>query len=367
VADTFRGLHICLVGPVPPPAGGMANQTRQLKQLLEQDGAKVTLVAVNAPYKPAFVGKIPVLRAGFRLLPYFWRLRQAIRQADVVHLMANSGWSWHLFAAPAIRVAAGLKKPLLVNYRGGHAEPFFQQSWPKVEASLNKTQGILVPSPYLHEVFANWGKRAEVVPNVLDESTFYPAKETTSDRSLHLIVTRNLEAIYDVGCVIDCFAKVLEQHPDARLSVAGSGPQKQSLERQCQQLGISDKVAFLGRLDISEMAELYRSADVMLNASTVDNSPNSLIEAMACGVPIVSTDVGGIPKLVSHEQDALLVPPRRPDLLAEQVLRLQTEPQLREQLISEGRKTIAKFTWARVGQALLTQYQHAIGKRKEAA
>ncbi|WP_210401719.1 glycosyltransferase family 4 protein [Lacimicrobium sp. SS2-24] len=366
MADAFDGMHICLVGPVPPPAGGMANQTRQLKQLLEQDGATVTLVAVNAPYKPAFVGSIPVVRAGFRLIDYFWQLRRAMKDADVVHLMANSGWSWHLFAAPAIRVAAGLNKPILVNYRGGHAETFFEASWPKVAKSLNKAQGILVPSPYLHEVFARWDKKAEVVPNVLDETTFYPAEKVESDTPLHLIVTRNLEAIYDVGCVIDCFAQVLTHHADATLSIAGSGPEKESLERQCEKLGVRDKVRFLGRLDINDMAELYRSADVMLNASTVDNSPNSLIEAMACGVPIVSTNVGGIPKLVTHEQDALLVPPKRPDLLAEQVVRLINEPELRQSLIAQGRNTIAKFTWAKVGKALQGHYQSAISQGQEA-
>ena len=86
-----NNLHLCLVGPIPPPAGGMANQTRQLKQLLEQDGVKVTMVAVNAPYRPAIIGKIPGLRAVFRLIPYLVSLYRSIGKAQVVHVMANSG------------------------------------------------------------------------------------------------------------------------------------------------------------------------------------------------------------------------------------------------------------------------------------
>ena len=146
MVDSLDKMKVLVVGPIPPPAGGMANQTRQLRKLLDSEGCDVELVAVNAPYKPLWVGRVPVLRAFFRLLPYCWALLRQTGKADVVHLMANSGWSWHLFATPAIWIAWILKKPLLVNYRGGHAEPFFQKSFYIVERSLNRASGIIVPS-----------------------------------------------------------------------------------------------------------------------------------------------------------------------------------------------------------------------------
>ena len=99
MAALFR---IALVGPLPPPSGGMANQTRQLAQLLQQAGAQVELVQVNAPYQPRWLGSIKGLRALFRLLPYLLHLWRAAGKAELLHIMANSGWSWHLFAAPAI-------------------------------------------------------------------------------------------------------------------------------------------------------------------------------------------------------------------------------------------------------------------------
>lgn len=157
MADTLSDLKILIVGPVPPPAGGMANQTRQLQILLQSEGADVNLVAVNKPYSPNWIGKIPVLRALFRLFPYIWALFQQVRKADVVHMMANSGWSWHLFSAPAIWIAWILNKPLLVNYRGGHAEAFFKKSFHWVRPSLNRSKGIIVPSSYLQDVFGQWG------------------------------------------------------------------------------------------------------------------------------------------------------------------------------------------------------------------
>jgi hypothetical protein len=113
----LSGLRLALVGPLPPPSGGMANQTRQLGELLAAEGVAVTIVQVNAPYPGKVVERVPVLRALVRLLPYVVRLFRAIGTADIVHVMANSGWSWHLFAAPAIIVARWRGVPSVVTRR----------------------------------------------------------------------------------------------------------------------------------------------------------------------------------------------------------------------------------------------------------
>ena len=103
----------------------MANQTRQLARLLEAEGCSVTVVRTNAPYRPAWIGRVRGVRALFRLVPYIISLWRAMRgQSDLAHVMANSGWAWHLFAAPAIRIAALRGVPVVVNYRGGEAAPF---------------------------------------------------------------------------------------------------------------------------------------------------------------------------------------------------------------------------------------------------
>lgn len=367
MGDAQENMKILVVGPIPPPAGGMANQTRQLCKLLTGDGHDVTLVAVNAPYRPLWVGRVPVLRAFFRLLPYCWALFRQIGKADVVHLMANSGWSWHLFATPAIWLAWLLRKPLLINYRGGHAETFFQKSFYIVERSLNRATGIIVPSAYLQEVFAKWGKHVDIVPNVLNEQRFFPSegeyRGIEASQHLNLIVTRNLEQIYDVPCAIRCLAMLKKDYPQARLSVAGSGPEWQALEALVEELGLTESVTFLGRLDADKIADLYRSADVMLNPSTVDNSPNSVIEALACGVPVVTTNVGGIPKLVRHEFDALMIEPRQPELMCAQVKRLIEQPELAKQLVSNGFSTVQKFLWGNVSLKLKDNYTRAINAK----
>src|SRR5690606_24493025 len=102
--------------------------------------------------------------------------------------------------------------------------------------------------------------------------------------------------------------QIRQRYPGARLSVAGSGPQEAALRALAGELGIAGAVRFTGRLDPDGIAALYRDADLMLNASIVDNMPNAVLEALASGVPVVSSRVGGVPYMLEHERTGLLVP-----------------------------------------------------------
>ena len=114
------------------------------------------------------------LRAVPRLVRYVAALWSAFGRCDVVHLMANSGWAWHLFAAPAIWVAWLRGRPVVVNYRGGEAERFLAESSRLVRLSLNRARIVAVPSRFLRRVFASHGVAAEVVPNIVDLERFAP-------------------------------------------------------------------------------------------------------------------------------------------------------------------------------------------------
>ena len=115
-------LRVVLIGPLPPPFGGMATQTLQLKNLLGEEGLDVNLVQTNADYRPVWIAGVPGLRAVFRLFPYIFSVWRAVGIADVVHMMSNSGWSWQLYSAPAIWICRFRNTPVVVNYRGGEAQ-----------------------------------------------------------------------------------------------------------------------------------------------------------------------------------------------------------------------------------------------------
>jgi glycosyltransferase involved in cell wall biosynthesis len=350
--------HIVLVGPLPPPAGGMANQTRQLATLLKDEGCRVEVVRSNGALPP-LLERMRIVRALFRLIPYAVRLWRAMRRADLAHVMANSGWAWHLFAAPAIWIGALRGVPVVVNYRGGSAEAFLERQIALVRPTLARAALLIVPSGYLHRIFSAHGISAMIVPNVVDLGTFAPGAAARSDP--HLLVTRNLERIYDIETAIRAFARIVTKYPEARLTVAGAGPERETLERLARELGVDARLRFSGRLDNAELPSLYREATILLNPSRVDNMPNSLLEAMASGVPIVSTSVGGIPFLVEDGRTALLVPPGQPPAMAEAVLRLLREPELADRLRSEARREVSRYAWPRVRPVLFGAYMRAAG------
>ncbi|MEZ5525426.1 MAG: glycosyltransferase family 4 protein [Pseudomonadales bacterium] len=356
-----KGIKVAVIGPLPPPSGGMANQALQLVQLLERAGMEVNFVRVNAPYRPEWIADIKGLRALFRLAPYLYQLWRQIRASDLVHVLANSGWSWHLFAAPAIWIGWLLRKPVVINYRGGEAETFFKRAWRWVAPTVNKSRLVIVPSGFLQRIFARHGVPAQVVPNILDLARFdFADKKTCEGEALHFVVTRNLEKIYGVETVLQAFAMILERYPKARLTVAGSGPEENALKAQAVSLGIVSAVTFAGRLEPQQITELYCAADVLLNASIVDNSPNSLIEALAAGVPVVSSNVGGIPDLVEDGCSALLVPASQPQALARAVFELLENRSLREKLVLEGQQVAARFDQQNVLQKLEAVYGQAM-------
>jgi glycosyltransferase involved in cell wall biosynthesis len=335
----------------------MANQTRQLAELLEQAGASVGLVQTNAPYRPACIGAIRGVRALFRLIAYAGSLWSCAGRVDLLHVMANSGWSWHLFAAPAIWIAKLRGVPVIVNYRGGEAASFLARSARWVIPTLARADRVAVPSGYLREVFERFDVHCDVLPNIISTDRFHPAETPfTVTQAPHVVVARNLEPIYDNACAIRALGILVETLPAASLTLAGAGPERAALESLAREVGIADRVTFAGRLDRTQMAELYRRADVVLNPSLVDNMPNSVLEALASGVPVVSTRVGGVPHVVKNEITALLVAPGDAAAMAASIVRLSSQPALAQALRENGLAEVQQYTWLRIAPRLLELY-----------
>lgn len=351
--------RICLVGPLPPPSGGMANQCEQLLRLLRAEGAPVELVRTNEPYRPAWAGRVPVLRALLRLLPYLLRVWRASGRAQVVHLLANSGWAWHLFAAPVLWLARLRGTPVIVNYRGGLAESFLERAPRHVHAALRAAALRVTPSGFLMRVFNRQGYDVEVIPNIIDLARFTPRPYKAPGVAPHVVIARNLEPIYGLPTALQALALLRQQHAQATMTIAGSGPQEAELRALAASLGLAQAVRFPGRIDHAAMPALYAGADLALNPSTVDNMPNSVLEAFASGVPVVSTDAGGVPDVVDDGVHGLLVPVGDAEAMAAAMHRILSDASLAQGLVTAGLERAQAWGWPRVRQQWLSAYRRA--------
>lgn len=140
--------------------------------------------------------------------------------------------------------------------------------------------------------------------------------------------------------LLEAFAELLAHSPEARLTLAGDGPEREALERRTRELGIAESVRFLGAVAHDDVRDLYARADVFCLPSFAEGVPTVLMEAMAMELPVVATRVMGIPELVDEEHNGLLVSPARPDALAEALRRLLADRELAERLGREGRKRV---------------------------
>jgi len=225
---------------------------------------------------------------------------------------------------------------------------------------LRLAHAIVVPSAFLVEVFRRHGRPAIAIANVVDLDRL-PWRERTTLRP-RFLSNRNLEPLYNVADVLRAFARIQAALPDAALTVVGQGSERARLEALRDRLGLR-QVTFVGAVPPEAMAAHYDAHDVYLNAPTIDNMPTSLVEAFACGLPVVTSDAGGIPHLVRQGDNGLMVPQGDPDALADAALRLFREPQLAARLAATARRDVeTRYTWPAVRPAWEALYASMSGR-----
>jgi L-malate glycosyltransferase len=341
-------IRVCLVGPSLDIVGGQSVQLqRLLERLRDLPELDVSFLAVNPrlPGPLRALQRVKYVRTAATSVAYAWSLLRSLGRYDVIHCFSASYWSFVLAPLPAIAVARLYQKGVVLNYHSGQAEDHLTR-WPSAVKHMRLAHAIVVPSGYLVDIFARFRLPAEAIFNFVDvEAIPYRRREQLAPVFLS---NRNFEAHYNVSCVLRAFARIQRDFPDARLIVAGDGPQRDMLRALASELGLQN-VTWRGLVPPNEMTSLYDAADVYLNAPSVDNMPLSIIEAYAAGLPIVSTDAGGIPYIATHERTALLVACDDDPSLAQEAIRLLRDPALAVRLADAGRREcLTKYVWPAV-------------------
>ena len=155
--------------------------------------------------------------------------------------------------------------------------------------------------------------------------------------------------------MVRAFALIQRRYPEARLTIASDGWQRPELEKLARDLGL-ENTAFIGRVAFEKMPDLYDAADIYINANDIDNMPASITESFASGLLVVTTDAGGIPYILTHEETGLMVKRGDDAALAASAIRLLEDPVLASRLAGNAREAARRFTWPAVRDEWLTLY-----------
>jgi glycosyltransferase involved in cell wall biosynthesis len=162
--------------------------------------------------------------------------------------------------------------------------------------------------------------------------------------------------------VLRAFARLQTRYPDATLTLVGSGSQDQALRDLAATLLLRN-VTFAGRVPPGEIHRYYAAADIYVQSPSIDNMPLSVLEAFASGCPVVSTNVGGVPSILTDGVHGLLVPDNDDAALAAQVTKLLEQPEYAQQLAAAARESCARYDWASIREGWLAAYLKAAGRR----
>lgn len=289
--------------------------------------------------------QIPRIRRMIDMLRTIWHSRNhyQVAQIDVF-----SGLSF-MWAEAAASLLSFLNKPFILTLHGGMLPAFSQRHSRRVTRVLSRAAVVTTPSAYLLNEMQPYRSDLVLLPNPIDLSRY--SFQLRSLPAPQLVWLRAFADVYNPLLAAEVVAALQKEFPEIHLTMIG--PDKgdgtfQKFQAEISRLGIASKVTIAGRIDKADVPRFLQQGDIFLNTTNVDNAPVSVIEAQACGLCVVSTNVGGISYLLEHEKDALLVPPENSQAMADAVKRILTEVGLAEQLSRSARAKAECFDWSKI-------------------
>ncbi len=330
---TFKKNSILFVGNHLSQSAKNMGVGEELANHLEQRGYHTILVS-RKMNKPA------------RLLDMLWTILRKRRFYDLaeVDVFSGSAFLWAFLSAGLLKL---LGKPLILTLHGGNL-PNYAANHPRwVKSLLTWANAVVAPSSYLKQKLGVCRADIRLIPNGLEINHYlFQLRENPQPK---LVWLRAFHQIYNPSLAPKVIKILEDQHIDTHLLMVGPDKGDGSLQEMlntAQELGIAHRVEVIRGVSKEQVPEILTRGDIFLNTTNFDNTPVSLIEAMASGCCIVTTNVGGIPYLLEDGVDALLVPPNDPLAMAAAVKRILTEPGLSEKLSTNARKKAEQFDWS---------------------
>jgi glycosyltransferase involved in cell wall biosynthesis len=292
---------------------------------------------------------------------------------DVMHVHGNlSGLLVSIINEPTPLVfTTHNPTPWMCTYESPYEQKFREAVYRLVDVStIKRTDHVIAVNQRLKdEIVAKWSlppSKVTVVPNGVDTRAFCPnSRRATGVRAKYQI--EGMFCLF-VGQLrvrkgVDFLLRAFDEIDDNKMKcvVVGDGPERSKLEKLVCDLGLRARVLFTGAVPFEDLTDLYAEAEFFVLPTAAEGSPLVVLEALASGLPVVSTTVSGIPEVVDNEQNGFLVPPRDVHALADRMRILIEDDDLRAKMSQNARKsTVESFSWTAVAEKTLSVYGKAI-------
>jgi glycosyltransferase involved in cell wall biosynthesis len=242
-----------------------------------------------------------------------------------------------------------------------------------VERSLNRwaSDNVIFVSKTIRQIYFDGRliepEKASLIPNGLEPVWFTPVQHILrAQKEVRFLYVGRMAREKGIGNLAEAFGIVARQIPGVRLQVAGEGPKMDDLLRAAENGGWKQQLDLLGLLMRAKARETMRSADIFILPSEFESFSYTLLEAMASGLPCIATDVGGNRDLIEPDRTGFLVPGENPQRLAEAMIRLAENPELRISLGREGAVRAREYTLERMIEGTHSVYREILSRRRDA-
>lgn len=271
---------------------------------------------------------------------------------DLLHVHYALPHATSAYLAKQIMAERGVHVPIITTLHGTDItlvgrDPSYKHV---VEFSIDKSDGVTAVSEYLkNETYEYFDieQDIKVIPNFIDLERFQKSNKSHFKKAICpnnekvVVHVSNFRKVKRVPEVVSVFAKILESGIDAKLLLVGDGPDRQKAEQQCRDLKICDHVRFLGKLD--QVEEVLSIADLFLIPSGSETFGLAALEAMSCSVPVVSSDIGGLPEVNVHGETGYLCGLDDVNCMAEYGVKILSDPKLHKKLSNNARSHAERF------------------------
>ena len=353
-----------------PTFGGSGVVATELAKTLAKNGHNIHILSYARParldtletgitYHEVAINSYPL----FDYPPYALALASQMvnlieyENLDLLHVHYALPHATSAYLAKQIMSERGIQVPVVTTLHGTDItlvgrDPSYKHV---VEFSIEKSDGVTAVSEYLKkETYEHFDIEQDirVIPNFIDLDRFKKSNKSHFKKAICpndekvVVHVSNFRKVKRVPEVVTVFSKILEAGIASKLLLVGDGPDRQKAEQQCRDLGICDHVRFLGKLD--QVEEVLSIADLFLIPSGSETFGLAALEAMSCSVPVISSNIGGLPEVNVHGETGYLCNLDDVDCMAGYGVKILSDPKLHKKMASNARKQAERFNQDKV-------------------